>query len=405
MDVRSDGALAEQLRDVQKEAAHPDTAAAIHAVIAHICGSSTGYRGGRELVRLLEKARVVAAEAQDWSAVAGVHRALGYAEGRILRPDFEAKYPYVYDPANVQEDAGLVAAMAQGAYLRAEDLIRTRLSQEPELTASELVKALREVAEDAQLMDMSTDQPGRFRIVRGRRELYAWLCQVLENRIDIETIDDVAKRIVTSPEALEVLAADEHGDALLAAKRLQLRAATLARIRKVIEDPTATEHDLQTALKGQYWIFGGSYARESLRQLIKGDQYDIPLIKSDGGLYIVELKLSMGMKNNGRYSLVTHYRDALIVANEVHRAVSQVMNYLLGLDEHRLEIMEKHKIDTRRATGLVLIGHPDIHPEHSEEVINETLRLFNSFHSRVEVRTYKDLVDSAERALTLAEPD
>jgi Domain of unknown function (DUF4263) len=405
MDVRSDNALAGQLGSVQKGAVHPDAAAAVQAVIAHICGSSTGYRGGRELIRLLEKARVVAAEAQDWSVVAGVHSALGYAEGRILRPDFEAKYPYTHDSTKGQEDVEFIARMTWSSYLLAEEIVRKRLREEPELTAPELAAALRETAEDARLLDMPTDRPGRFRIVRGRSEQYAWICQVLESRVGIETIEDAAKHIVTSPEALEVLASDEHGDALLAAKRLQRRAATLARIRKVIEDPMATEHDLQTALRGQYWIFGGSYARESLRQMIKGDEYDIPLIKPDGGLYIVELKLSMGMKDKARHSLVTHHRDALIVANEVHKAVSQVMNYLLGLDEHRLEILEKHKVDTRRATGLVLIGHPDVHPEHSEEAINETLRLFNSFHSRIEVRTYKDLVDSAERALNLAEPD
>lgn len=405
MDVRSDGKLADQLRIVQKEAVHPDAAAAIQAVIAHMCGGPSGYRGGRELIRLLEKARVVAAEVQDWSAVAGVHSALGYAEGRILRSDFEAKYPYVYSSSNDQDDVGFIAGMTQSMYLMAEDLVRKRLNEEPELTVSELAASLRGIAEDARLMDMPADQPGRFRIVRGRRELYVWVHQVLESRVGIEILDDVVKRIVTSPEALEVLAADEHGHTLLAAKQLQRRAAALERIRKVIEDPTATEHDLQTALKGQYWIFGGSYARESLRQMIKGDQYDIPLIKSDGGLYIVELKLSMGMKDKDRHSLVTHHRGALIVANEVHKATSQVMNYLLGLDEHRLEILEKHKIDTRRATGLVLIGHPGVHPEHSEESINETLRLFNSYHTRIEVRTYKDLIDSAERALNLAEPN
>jgi hypothetical protein len=51
-----------------------------------------------------------------------------------------------------------------------------------------------------------------------------------------------------------------------------------------------------------------------------------PLICADGSLHIVELK-GPGAR------LVRAHRGSLIVADEVHEAVSQCLNYLRSLDE------------------------------------------------------------------------
>ncbi|WP_179230601.1 hypothetical protein [Streptomyces sp. CS227] len=78
--------------------------------------------------------------------------------------------------------------------------------------------------------------------------------------------------------------------------------------------------------------------------------------------------------------------------------------YLVGLDENRERILEEFGVDTRRASAPVLIGHPSSQPEVSEEESNEALRMHTSHLNRIEVLTYKQLVDSAERALALGEP-
>jgi len=79
------------------------------------------------------------------------------------------------------------------------------------------------------------------------------------------------------------------------------------------------------------------------------------------------------------------------------------MNYLCHLDEERDHILARFKIEARRATGTVLIGHPDFVSDFSDEEIAGTLRIYNSHLSRVEVMHYRDLIESAERALALAE--
>jgi hypothetical protein len=56
------------------------------------------------------------------------------------------------------------------------------------------------------------------------------------------------------------------------------------------------------------------------------DQYDIPLVSADGSLHIVELK-------GPASRLVREQCGSLIVADEVHEAVSRCLNYLRSLDE------------------------------------------------------------------------
>ncbi|MEU2912459.1 Shedu anti-phage system protein SduA domain-containing protein [Streptomyces massasporeus] len=126
-----------------------------------------------------------------------------------------------------------------------------------------------------------------------------------------------------------------------------------------------------------------------------GDEVDILLIRGDGAPHIVELKRSMTLKG----PLVKRHRDAWVPAAQVHEAVGQAVNYLTGLDENRERIRADFGIETRRASALVLVGHPALHPEVPEDEVNEALRTFNARLTRVEVLTYKELVDNAERSL------
>jgi hypothetical protein len=88
------------------------------------------------------------------------------------------------------------------------------------------------------------------------------------------------------------------------------------------------------------------------------------------------------------------------------------MNYVRALDElgttisgyYRNEL--GHEYDMRRVFATVIIGHPEHVTEAGpkgqrvdERVIQDAIRSYNAHLSRIEVRTYKDLVDSAERAL------
>ncbi|MGI5530042.1 Shedu anti-phage system protein SduA domain-containing protein [Streptomyces syringium] len=326
-----------------------------------------------------------------------VQDSLDYAEGRILRPDFEERYRLFQratEPLSSHQDyAARTLSSTLHFFTR---LGNDHLSDHPEATASEVLAHVEAVSRDSRYMQQSQERPGRYRILRGSAEVAAWFEQVFQERVDVEAPEEAARRIVMSPDSLAILAADEEGQLLLQAAEIQRRRRGLKALSTAIEDPKASESDLQRALHGQHWIFGGQFVSQAVqRGLVPGDEVDIPLIRGDGALHIVELKRSMSLRG----PLVKRHRGCWVPAAEVHDAVSQAVNYLVGLDEHRLRIRNELGIETRRASAVVLIGHPALQPEVAEEEINEVLRTLNTHVNRVEVVTYKELVDNAERAL------
>jgi hypothetical protein len=199
-----------------------------------------------------------------------------------------------------------------------------------------------------------------------------------------------------APQALDALGALDDAQALAALLQLAQRRAGLTALRQMAEDPHASEQDLQRALQGQFWIFGGQFAGEAARRrLVPGDEIDIPLIRGDGTLQIVEIKRSMALRG----SLVKRHRGGWVPSAQVHDAVGQALNYLVNLDEHRLRIRRQFGLETRRARALVLIGHPAAQAGVPEDKINEVLRTINTHMGRIEVLTYKEILDNAERSL------
>ena len=383
---------------VAKEAVDGSVKEAVRAVFTHMhSGRSRQRRGGRELVRLLEGVRAAAADAGEWQVVRLVQDAIEYAEGRILLYDFEDRYRLFADGKRRESHTGALGSVTKAMHRWLYDSGQEFLAEHPEAGIEDFLEHFRAQGEDALFLQAPEDRPGRYVIPRGRAEITLWLERIIRSgRIDVMDPAVEARRIVASPEALALLAADDQGRILLQAAELRRRAARLKELRTVVEDRTAAEADVQRALEGQYWIFGGRFVDEAAhRRLVPGDEVDIPLIRGDGALHIVELKRSMSLKG----PLVKRYRDAWVPAAQVHEAVGQAVNYLTGLDENRERIRADFGIETRRASALVLVGHPALHPEVPEEEVNEALRTFNAHLTRVEVLTYKELVDNAERSL------
>jgi hypothetical protein len=402
MPGRADHALEEQLKRTHDEATNKPVKAAIAAALEYMStGRDRHRRGGRRLVALLETARFHAADANMWHVVRLLQDSLDYAEERILKPDFEERYRLYQDGNRSEISANAVARTAWAAYTYAAESLQEYIDENPDASINGSIEHARSLAQDALYIDAPDDRPGRYRLLRGRAELAVWIERVLRERIDVENPGEAAKRITMSPDALTVLASDTDGQILLRAAEMQRRAAGLTVLRRVAERETATERDLQRALKGQYWIFGGQFVGESIhRRLVEGDEVDIPLVRGDGSMHIVELKRSMSLSR----PLVKRHRNAWVPTSQVHDAVSQAVNYLVGLDENRQSIREEFGLDTRRASAIVLIGHPARQPDVPEEAINETLRTLNAHLGRVEVLTYKELIDNAERSL-LHPPD
>lgn len=145
---------------------------------------------------------------------------------------------------------------------------------------------------------------------------------------------------------------------------------SLDRLEKVALDPSSSEGDLQRSLDRQWWLFGGRYIGQHERRSFNAlDQLDLPLIRADGSLHVVELKKAHVP------ALIKSHRNHLIVGPEVHEATSQAMNYLRALDESSALISQDFGFDVRRADATVVIGH-SAHLMHTRSAgdISQTLR-------------------------------
>ncbi|MFJ6657804.1 Shedu anti-phage system protein SduA domain-containing protein [Streptomyces sp. NPDC091377] len=175
------------------------------------------------------------------------------------------------------------------------------------------------------------------------------------------------------------------------------RQADLDELRAAVEDPESSEGDLQRLVERMTWIFGGEFLPGTVRRNITlRDQLDLALLRPDGTLHGVELK-----KANIK-RLVTGQRNHLIVGTEVNKAVGQAMNYLRELDEKRPQILVDLGIDCRRASMTVVIGHNGfVTTDASPQEIDETIRTFNSYLTRLSVTTYGRLIENAQRTINL----
>ncbi|MEV0957436.1 Shedu anti-phage system protein SduA domain-containing protein [Streptomyces sp. NPDC049951] len=186
------------------------------------------------------------------------------------------------------------------------------------------------------------------------------------------------------------------------------RRTLIAELKHMIADPATTETDLHRKIRGNYWIFGGRYTGVARGSIVPMDRYDIPLFCADGSLHIIELK--------GSYipDLVERHRQHLIPGEEVHKATMQAANYIRQLDEGgaALETLYRNSglnYDLRRGRATVIIGNQDFVDIPADPVrqvgavtrsmIDQTIRTYDSLINRIDVLTWADLLDSAERSL------
>jgi len=253
-------------------------------------------------------------------------------------------------------------------------------------------------------LDSNVAKTGRYRVVDMDSPAAGLLQLLSENNVDAAALADALVAHEDVGQLVGLLALSDAGLSAAEQAVVSRRRSLVADLHTLIRRPGTTETDVQRVIGDAYWLFGGRYVGVAdKRNLIPLDQHDIPLLGADGTLHIVELKGPHIRK------LVRRHRNHWVVGDDVHEAVAQAMNYLRSIDEmgaalttlHRNELGQEY--DMRRAFATVVIGHP-VHAEGvDEKAVQQTIRSYNAHLSRVEVITYKDLADTAERALAFEE--
>ncbi|KZB82848.1 Shedu anti-phage system protein SduA domain-containing protein [Amycolatopsis regifaucium] len=263
-----------------------------------------------------------------------------------------------------------------------------------------------EITRLATFLEAEVSEKGRFRLVDTTSPTATLLAMLECGEIDTAQLVAALQRTGDLDQLAGAVAATNAGVSAVHEATLARRRQLVSDLQELVRQPTTTETDLQRKIGDAYWLFGGRYVGVAAkRNLAPLDQHDIPLLSADGALHIVELKGPAIPK------LVHPWRKHHIVGTNVHQATSQAMNYLRGLDETGATLTTTYlyeqgiSYDLRRVFATVVIGHPDHVEGIDERAVNQTIRSYNAHLSRVEVITYKDLFDAAERALTFEEAE
>ncbi|MEU0283086.1 Shedu anti-phage system protein SduA domain-containing protein [Streptomyces sp. NPDC006195] len=369
---------------------HPSVLERIDTVL-RIMGPAfggTGYGKGRPLVNALEDVAQESLLVQDFALAQRFQRFAAYAGGELFLEILEKYYD---EEARHRSEEGMRRIVAMGAD-RAVAVLDALSKDEPEATLADARDLFRGIALSVDHLGLGAGEGGIRLPTRERRRLqqYGHMELVLRNLPRPASTE--AARMVG-----DFLA---DADAALLAQLLELKArrAGLDALRVAMEDETSSEKTLHASLKSQEWIFGGAYVAElARRQYTPEAILDIPLLRGDGALHVVELKRA-NIKD-----LVIRRSGHLMLGAPAHHAVSQAQNYLRILDENRQTILARHGIDTRRASATVVIGHSQyVSGSITPQEVAETLRTYNTHLARIEVVTYETLLESAERMLALS---
>lgn len=243
-------------------------------------------------------------------------------------------------------------------------------------------------------------EPGFYVRVQKGTNVGGLIEALADGQVDIASITGLIQALAAVPGVADALAGTDLARMLSSVVERSRQQTGLDRLRVAVEDPASSEQDLQTILEERWWVFGSRYVGASTRRkLTLLDQMDIPLIRADGALHVVELKKAHYPR------LLVPYRNHLALGPDVHLAVSQAQNYLAALDRQESVIRDELGLDCRRAFATVVIGHSMHCPGYDRSDVSEVLRIYNSHLSRIEVITYEDLLAGAERALDITSPD
>ncbi|MDG4860190.1 DUF4263 domain-containing protein [Streptomyces sp. T-3] len=390
---RSSFTLWRMVEAAQDRTEHRRVRERIDAVLRIMGGIGGKYGKGRPLVNGLEDVAQEALLHGDFEIAQRFQRFAAYAGGELFLEILEGYYD---DEARLRSEESMRRMVAMGAD-RAVAALDVLCRDKPDATAADARDLFRGIARSADYLGLGDGEGGIQLSARETRRLqqYGHMEMLLRNLPR-----------PASAEAARLLGdAMADADAGLLAQLLELKArqAGLASLRAVVEDPDSSESALHACLKNQEWIFGGAYVAELARRQYTPDTIlDIPLLRGDGSLHVVELKRA-NVKD-----LVIRRSGHLMLGAPPHHAVSQAQNYLRAMDENRRTILADHGLDTRRASATVVIGHPRyVSGSITAQEIAETVRTYNTHATRIEVITYETLLDSAARMLALSstQPD
>jgi hypothetical protein len=170
--------------------------------------------------------------------------------------------------------------------------------------------------------------------------------------------------------------------------RLPELKSRLREFRSLIEKESVDEKEIHNFLKENTWMFGSNYEKMfKSEKILTIDSREDFLLKNFNGYYdVLELKLprdNLFVKSGGK---------KLSFSGDLKDAVSQVMFYLAEIRTYYLSIKDQTGLDLYFPKGIVVIGR-----RKNTEI--RTLQIHKEFLNKVDIWTYDDLIDNAQKTI------
>lgn len=245
------------------------------------------------------------------------------------------------------------------------------------------------------------EQPGRYVVINASEfdlsDLDSLLESLFENRERLKLLP-LAMKIAEHEEIatqLEEFVTEHPGESRIIADGINLfrRSRELQQLRELVEEE-CDEEVYQKFLKRHYWIFGSEYSSvEAKFQTFDGEELDYLMRRTaDGYEEAIEIKRPDApiVRKRGQKGLAE--------TSNVVDAINQVDVYLASLDgdRHKYDSEQHGYRKVEKVRGKIIIGRD---PDTSAK--KRLLRLLNARHNRIEVITYDQLIDNAQRMISM----
>jgi ribosomal protein S30 len=257
------------------------------------------------------------------------------------------------------------------------------IKESPLLTSGARVFAIRKELEDMEkkLGDLTPDMEREIQELRDQIAAKDTEIDVLTT--DLHKVRQQRRRIWIKQMERSVPMFRERLEEL---RRLVKEGREIAKLRNVKQETL-----YQDFLEENFWMFGMPYISvKGQRRSSTSDVPDLLLQRTDGFNDVVELENPtdrLFIEKSGRYEQSAELKEAL----------AQIMDYL---DDYAVRYYEEYYedgLDTYKPKGIVVIGRS------GERDLERRRRQLNSYLHGIEIWTYDDLVNNAERIITLLE--
>ncbi len=198
-------------------------------------------------------------------------------------------------------------------------------------------------------------------------------------------------RIFSSPDDQDILldaSRDDVEDLLASVKHARNKKA-LMEVNELVSNDTSSEKTLENWIKENEWVFGIEYLRKmDTTKIGLHSDTDFLVESLDGFIDLIELKKANVKLFNWDNSHKCYYPTF-----DLSYVLGQTVHYIDRMEEYRHQLLDEDGLNVLKPRAKIVIGRS----EDMDEKERAALRRFNDTLHNIEILTYTEIIQRAEK--------